>query len=239
MAGNSGDSIDYRERFHDPVEALRIAFESMQSALWTALPAQVISYNAATQTIVAQPTIQGQRRMPDGTVVPQNMPPIPDVPVHFQQGSNVVMTMPIMPGDECLLVFSSRCIDNWFASGGIQPPYEQRMHDLSDAFAIVGLRNLKRKLTNVSTTTAQLRSVDGETFVELDAAGQIVTITAPLQVTINTPVLRVNGQINATFDVTAGFGTVDSVTLQNHTHAQGLDGHGDAEAETDNPTAGT
>ena len=32
-------------------------------------------------------------------------------------------------------------IDNWFVNGNIQNPVEQRRHDLSDAFAIFGVRN--------------------------------------------------------------------------------------------------
>jgi hypothetical protein len=76
------------------------------------------------------------------------------------------------------VVFASRCIDGWWQSGGVQPPAEFRMHDLSDGFAIPG-RARSRASSNVSTTTAQLRSDDGLAYVELDPAGHVVKIKAP------------------------------------------------------------
>ncbi|MGC8050122.1 Gp138 family membrane-puncturing spike protein, partial [Salmonella enterica] len=77
------------------------------------------------------------------------------------------MTFPVAQGDECLVVFASRCIDSWWQSGGIQEQAELRMHDLSDGFAILGFRSQPRALSNISTTSAQLRSDDGATFIDL------------------------------------------------------------------------
>lgn len=59
--------------------------------------------------------------------------------------------------------------------------------------------------------------------------------------------VEIVGTTNITFDgnlrvkgnVTAGFGGAGSVTLLNHTHAQGIDGDGDSEQEVDPPTPGT
>lgn len=92
------------------------------------------------------------------------------------QQYGVTLTFPVQPGDECLIVFTSRGFDNWWQSGGIQPPMEARMHDLSDGFVFLGFRSQPRKLSNVSTTTCQLRSDDGVTLVELDAKNQTVNI---------------------------------------------------------------
>ena len=188
-----GTSIDYRERFIDPVETLRFVFEALQAGLWTALPASVVSYNAAAQTIVAQPSIKGMRRMPNGTVVLQNLPVCPDVPCVFPQGGNVALTFPIAAGDECLLVFACRCIDNWIQSGGIQPQFEQRLHDLSDGFAIMGIRSQPRKLANVSTTTAQLRTVDGTTYAEIDPVHNNFNVVATGTISLNAPSVTING----------------------------------------------
>jgi hypothetical protein len=60
------------------------------------------------------------------------------VPVHFPSGGGYGLTFPIKSGDHCLLMFSERCIDNWFVNGGTAPPDDFRQHDLSDAFALVG-----------------------------------------------------------------------------------------------------
>jgi hypothetical protein len=50
------------------------------------------------------------------------------------------------------------------------------MHDLSDGFAILGFRSLPRMLSNVSTTSTQLRSDDGSTYV--DVAENVITVNA-------------------------------------------------------------
>lgn len=194
--------MDQRERVEDREEALRTAMDGRQAMMWTALPGLVVSYDPAQQTCQVKPTIQAQYRAPDGSSRFVSMPLLLDCPVVFPSGGDVVMTFPIATGDDCLVVFASRCIDSWWQSGTIQPPAEFRMHDLSDGFVFVGPRSLPKALENVSTTTAQIRSKDGTTYVELDPAGQIVTIKAPGGIVLDGPVrakstLQVDG--NATF----------------------------------------
>jgi hypothetical protein len=48
-----------------------------------------------------------------------------------------------------------------------------------------------------------------------------------------------SGDFTATGEITRGAGGSDSVTLGQHRHTQGADGHGDAEQPTNPPTAGT
>jgi phage gp45-like len=49
----------------------------------------------------------------------------------------------------------------------------------------------------------------------------------------------VTGDLHVTGAIIAGFGGVDQVGVQTHTHKQGNDSHGDTEVPTDAPTAGT
>lgn len=211
--------MDQRERAEiDREEGLLTAMDGRMARVWTALPALVISYDPDEMTVVAKPTIQAEYRGPDGAAKFVSMPLLLDCPVVFPSGGNVIFTFPIATGDECLVVFASRCIDAWWQSGAIQPPAEFRMHDLSDGFVFVGPRSLPKALLNVSTTTAQLRSKTGETFIELDPATQEVTITAPGGATLNADVtingtLHVTGQITCDADVVA-----DGVSLKTHTH---------------------
>ena len=107
----------------------------------------------------------------DGTKTYADYPPLPLVPVVFWGGGGISMTWPVAAGDECLLVFHDRDIDNWFLNGAGQPPLSARVHDFADAFAIVGLRSGPRALGGVSTTAAQIRTDDGSTFVEVNPTG--------------------------------------------------------------------
>ncbi|WP_457849452.1 hypothetical protein, partial [Staphylococcus aureus] len=54
-----------------------------------------------------------------------------------------------------------------------------RMHDLSDGFAILGFRSQPRALSNISTTSAQLRSDDGATFIDLNPGTGEIKVVAP------------------------------------------------------------
>lgn len=188
--------MDQRERTEDHEEALRTVLDGRQLTIWTSLPGIIVSFDLEKQTAVVLPATKAKYRDPTGASKYVTMPLLVDCPVVFPSGGNVVLTFPIAAGDDCLVQFSCRCIDGWWQSGSVQVPPEFRMHDLSDGFVFVGPRSLPKTLQNVSATTAQLRSKDGTTFVELDPAGQIVTITAPGGVIVNGD-LTVNGKITA------------------------------------------
>lgn len=227
--------MDQRERAGDALEAVRAALDGRQASMWTALVGIIQSFDAVAQTCVVQPAIQGRVTAKDGSAKLVDMPLLLDCPVFFPSGGGVTLTFPIKKDDECLVVLANRCIDAWWQQGGIQPPMEARMHDLSDGFAFVGFRSQPRKLENVSTTTAQLRTDDGEAYVELDPAGHIATIKAanivldgPVHIT---GVTTTDHDINVTGTVT---GSVDVVGggkhLKTHTHGGVATGSGNTGA---------
>ncbi len=131
------------------------------------------SFDAAKQEVTVQVAFtQVTSIAPDGTQTLAAYPLLLNVPVLFPGGGGITLTFPVAQGDECLVVFNDRQIDNWLVSGPGLPPTVGRVHDLSDGIAIVGLRNNTRALTGVSTTSAQLRSDDGQTYIDF-ATGKI------------------------------------------------------------------
>lgn len=217
--------MDRRERAGDPQEALRAALDGRQTRIWTALPGILQSYDPAEMTAVVQPAIQGRMTAQDGTVSLVDLPLLVDCPVQFPSGGGVTMTLPLAAGDEVLVVFSSRCLDAWWESGGVQTPLEARMHDLSDGFVIPGVRSQPRVLSPApSATKAQLRSDDGETVIELDPVAQTLALTAPGGTTINADTvingtLHVTGAITTDASVTAAVEvTADGIALTTHLH---------------------
>lgn len=201
----------------DPIRWLAVAFNGLQSKLWTALPGIIQSFDAVAMTCTVQPAVQGLVRDEAGNQSPADLPLLLDCPVQFPAGGGCTLTFPVKPNDECLVVFASRCIDSWWQSGGIQAQAELRMHDLSDGFALLGFRSQPRVIGAVSTSAAQLRSDDGVAFVEINPTTHEVNATttgpmalsAPL-VTINGDV-KVNGRVDTTGDVKAG-----AISLQTH-----------------------
>lgn len=236
---------DPHTRYEDPIAVLKAVVDSHQVEMWTALPGIIQSFDPSTLTATVQPSLKGLVTQQDGTAGWMALPILPDVPVVFPHGGGYSLTFPVKSGDECLVVFSSRCIDNWWDQGGVQTQRELRMHDLSDGFALVGPWSQKTKISNVSTTTTQLRSDDGKNYVEIDSASKkATTVIGGTSIIVddgsNTVfvkgTLKVSGPITSGGEITAGVGTADTVTLQHHRH--GVTGNNIAN-QTIIPTPGT
>ncbi|PJR63523.1 Gp138 family membrane-puncturing spike protein [Raoultella sp. T31] len=179
----------------------------------TALPGVIQSFDPDTVTCVVSLCSKSSKPVPYediGKTESMDFPLLVDLPVVFPHGGGVTLTFPLAEGDECLVVFSDRCIDFWWQNGGVQELVDWRSHDLSDAFVIPGPQSQAKKITGISTTAAQLRTDDGSAFIEL-APGGAVNITSP-QITFNGP-LQVNGTITSTGDQTAA-----GISQTRHTH---------------------
>lgn len=187
--------MDRSELIGDPQEVMRTAVKKARNGVWVALPGIIQSFDAEAMTCVVQPATRARKKDETGDVQDAALPPLVDCPVQFPGGGGCTLTFPVAPGDECLIIFSSRSVDAWWQSGEVQNQYAHRTHSLSDGFVLLGFRSLPRVLSNVSTSAAQLRSDDGETFVELDPAGQIVTVKAPGGLVIDAPTVTMTGAI--------------------------------------------
>lgn len=201
--------MDPRERVNDMRSAVIAAIRGRQSNIWTLLPAKIVSYDAVKQTCQIQPQIIIQWNNPlTGSPAHIQMPVISDCPVEFPGGGGYHLTFPIQPGDECTVAFSSRCIDGWWSTGAMSNQGDLRMHDLSDGFVRVGVSSLPHVIPSVSTDTVQLRSDDGQAYVEI-AGGHVVNIVTPADVNITA-----GGDINlnATGKVTTQAGSEISMT---------------------------
>lgn len=190
--------IDQRERFQDREEQLRTLLDSAKSSIWTSLPCIVESFDAARQTVTLRPAVKSVQRMQDGSQKIVSLPLLPDVPVHFPSGGGATLTFPIKKGDEALAMFASRSVDSWYQSGSEQQQLDARMHDLSDAFAIIGFRSKPRALSGVSETETQLRSEDGQHSVSLNPTTGITLKSGTLTLGLSPTGMTFNGNINIT-----------------------------------------
>jgi hypothetical protein len=233
--------MDPRELTADFEEYMRVLFLRHQSGLWTALPVIVDTWNYPVNgqnTVHVAPAIKGvTQNITDGTHQDIAQVLLQDVPVKFLGGGNFNLTHPIKKGDEGHVIFSSRNINGWWSLGGVQPrPQEgqarDRMHDLSDGLAFHPAKLSKAAiLPAISTTSAQLRSDDGKSYVEMldNGAGfNFVTPNGYLKFDGATGNLKVSGNIFWN-DKTA------STDAAGHKHGSVMTGGN----ETDIPVAGT
>nr|WP_314590129.1 Gp138 family membrane-puncturing spike protein [uncultured Serratia sp.] len=188
--------------------------DDIMSNLRVALPGIIQSFDPDAVTCVAQPAVKGYESDDAGKKSSLSLPLLVDVPVIFPRGGGVTLTFPVKAGDECLLVFSDRCIDFWWQNGGVQESVDSRMHDLSDAFAIVGPQSQAKKISGISTSAAQLRTDDGAAFIELDPGSHAVNVTTSGKLTasaqggteINSPEIVLNGNVTINGNLSQGMG---------------------------------
>ncbi len=172
-------AVSDQTRSGDLAETLKSERETTKNQIRVALPGIVQSFDPGTVTAVVQPAIRSVETDNDGNRVTKNYPLLVDVPVVFPRGGGCTLTFPVKAGDECLVIFADRCIDFWWQSGGVQEPVDDRVHDLSDAFCIVGPQSQAQKIGGISTSAVELRSDDGETKLSLNPSSGAITGTAP------------------------------------------------------------
>lgn len=191
------------ERNNNEDEFYRKMGKNWANNLRVCIPCVVDSFDATTQTISAQPTIREKVRNADGSTAWVSLPLLVDVPIVLPRAGNFTMTMPIEQGDECLVFFSDMCIDGWFSLGGIQNQIEQRRHDLSDGFAIMGCWSQPRILSDYSTDSVQIRNEAGTDYIELKDA----------QINLVSTSVKINGKEFSTHTHSApsGGGTTSGV----------------------------
>ncbi len=82
------------------------------------------------------------------------------------------------------------------------------MHDLSDAFCIVGPQSQAKKIGGISTSAVELRSDDGETKLSLNPASGAINGTAPGGFNLNGLKILSDGRLQL----------VDGSIVDKHTH---------------------
>lgn len=122
-----------------PTDIIRQAISSQICNIHTCLPAKIVSYDYTVQKATVQPLLS--RRYKNGTEEGdiQPIPEITNVPVIFPRSTGFSMHYPLNEGDNVMILFSERSMDEWLDVGGKLAPLDPRKFDLSDAIAIPGL----------------------------------------------------------------------------------------------------
>ena len=141
------------------------------SSLKCAVPGIIQNFNSSRQTAEIKIALQATV----GTAV-QNYPLLVDCPCVILGGGGGVLTFPIQQGDTCLVLFCDRSIDNWFSTGNVAPPDQQRAHSLADGIALVGIHSLANSVGSYSTDGAEFRLGGGK--VRITATGEVILTSA-------------------------------------------------------------
>jgi len=163
-----------------PNEEFRYNFMAEAAKVRVAMPGIIRAFDPATQIARVQPALKMRVSVGDG-VRHLEMPTIDYVPVvlPFSQGAGLLLTLPIQPGDECLLIFADRAIDFFVERGGIQHSDTcadlklsvPRAHDLTDAICIPGIISNPQVVPEYSTTHIEMRDRGREHFISMGPDG--------------------------------------------------------------------
>lgn len=143
--------------------------------------AVVQAFDPVKQTVTAQIPYKKtfyERNPVDGTYAPVlvDYPLLVDVPAFSLGGGGFSLTLPVSAGDECLILFNDRDLDNWFSGqtgGGVA---SARAHSFADGLALVGIRSLPNVITGFNGSGAELRNRAGTCKVTVGATA--VTLTS-------------------------------------------------------------
>lgn len=196
-------------------QAVENQIKRAQSNIYTALPAKVISFDGHTvncQVMINRVVANGQEI---------TIPPLVDVPAQFPHAGGFCITVPIKAGDEGLVIFSSRCIDGWFASGNASKPLDNRINDLSDGFFIVGCNSVPNKIPDFYHDGVSMQTDDGSTHIRL--TNGTIYIKGNIEHEGNTNQIgsynQTDGNTNSSGTITAqDVKTNRGIDLNTHTH---------------------
>lgn len=199
-------------------QAIKAGINSALIDTMVAMPGIIQLFDPLTQTVKVDLAIM---RIINGEN--QKYTVLIDIPIMLPSVQGFHLTMPIKKGDECLVVFADRCIDNWFIEGGVQPQLKHRIHHISDGFAIIGVNSTPNLITEYDPDNMVLRNTKNDQKITLKATGDIdidtsaninvncvaATVNATEAVNITTPTatlegnLVVTGKIDAAQDITS------------------------------------
>ena len=202
--------------FH-PYELSESSFASIEQMilnygfqLRVASPAIVIDFDALTQTITAQPTIDEFLTSSDDihATVQTALPILYKVPIYMFGTLGFSITAPISAGDECLLVFTDCSIENWFLTGKTNSiPLHNIRHSVDNCFALVGIRSKPNALSGYDTDGIAIRNEDGTT--------KVLVTDDTISIFVNETIIEVKGtEINIDCSGTANIKSSGTMTIE-------------------------
>ena len=208
---------------------IMLGVETKLKELHTSMPGIVESFDPVTQLASVQPAIKRIFVTQDEDVeilTPTDLPILINVPVIFPRGGGFSLTFPVKKGDECLLNFCERSIDNWYQTGEVSVPGAKRLHSLSDAVAFVGISSLNNKVPNYDNTNVQIKKDDDSVSITLLANGTI-ELKADTKVIVDAPNVETTGNLKVLGNLEViGSSTLSATVTSNSVNIGATHTHG-------------
>lgn len=195
------------------IELLNTIISNKLADMNICMPAKIIGYDHTKRKAKVQPALN--QRYNDGEVV--KLPIIFNVPVIHPSSGGASIIFPVAIGDDVLLVFSQRSLEEWLQNGEQVTPDDPRQNDLTDAIAFLGL-NPFNKISFAENNEDLLISYSGSKIrfknsgshllqieaenIEIVGAKEIklnstteVKLVSSTEIKIEAPEIRLNGDV--------------------------------------------
>lgn len=152
------------------------------SMVHTTIPAQVVSYDADTNTCSIQPCVR-VLRMDDTDTGDSQLPTLDDIPVQFAGSGDVFLTCPVHEGSYGVYHVAEDDINAWLAEGGIVSPQSVDRFNLDTGFFVPSAPWMfDSSFGAIATDRFSIRTRTGTTEisvlengdVEINASGEII-----------------------------------------------------------------
>jgi hypothetical protein len=187
------------------------------------LPAVVVAYDPATNRATVKPQIvqvtTGNEQVARAQVA--------SVPVARWGAGGFLIYFPVQTGDKGWLIANDRDISIFKQTGDQSPPNTNRLHSFEDGWFLPD--SALDAASPMDAGKCCLQSYDGLTSITL--GGGIITLTAPTEIVLNTPLVSIAGQMiagtDSSYDQTASFNgkitttgdvVAGTISLQEHVH---------------------
>lgn len=117
-------------------ELWRAVFDSRLLDVHTAMPCEVVAFDAALQTIDAQPMIKHVTRPPEGEEIVESYPRLRDIPVLYPRAGGFIIAYPLAAGDMVTVLFNEWSLDSFRSKGRETHPVQFNRHAFSGAVAL-------------------------------------------------------------------------------------------------------
>ena len=121
-------------------DLLLLAIENQLADVYTSIPGVIETYDPEKMLCAVRPTIKQIIDDTEGKKQTEALPLLQAVPVEFPGAGDFAITFPIEKGDTGRIVFCLNNIGEWLKKGGIVDPGDRRLHGLSGAVFVPGLR---------------------------------------------------------------------------------------------------
>lgn len=197
-------SRDVDAKYSDPGAALRLAFRQAAKLLYTAMPGEVVSYDAAKRRAVVQPLLRiAYHNQPQ-----KRRPPLHDVPVMQPWGGELGLHLPIARGDIVWLMFSMRGTTEFKRTLAEATPDTGSLMAAADAFAVpAGIK--PSDVAPAEDGWLCIQSQDGATSVRIHATEGVVVEKGDKALKVTESEIVAEGPLRVTGNLTVQGGSVE------------------------------